>query len=83
MRRVPYSRRAAPIVQPYDFLDPYVDDLANVVDLDAVAAPASRLGVDPLGGAGVAYWGAIAERYGLDLTVVNPVDPTFGFMTLD
>ncbi len=68
----------------YDFLGEYVDALGSVVDLDAVRGAGVRIGADPLGGASVAYWGAIGERYGLDLTVVNPdVDPTFRFMTLD
>jgi phosphoglucomutase len=68
----------------YDFLNAYVADLANVLDLDVIRAAKISLGVDPLGGAGVHYWAPIAERYGLNLTVVNPVvDPTFGFMTLD
>ncbi len=68
----------------YDFLGEYVADLPGVVDLDAIRAAGVRIGADPLGGASVAYWGAIGEKYGLDLTVVNPdVDPQFGFMTLD
>jgi phosphoglucomutase len=68
----------------YDFLDGYVSDLPSVVDLDAVRAAGVRIGADPLGGASVAYWGEIGARYGLDLTVVNPlVDPTWRFMTLD
>jgi phosphoglucomutase len=68
----------------YDFLGAYVDDLPQVIDLDAIRAAGVRIGADPLGGAAVAYWGAIAERHRLDLTVVNPdVDPQFGFMTLD
>ncbi len=68
----------------YDFLDAYVGELGQVVDLDAVRAAGVRIGADPLGGASVAYWGEIGERYGLDLTVVNPeVDRTFRFMTLD
>jgi phosphoglucomutase len=68
----------------YDFLDAYVGSLEGVVDLAAIRAAGVRIGADPLGGASVAYWGAIGERYGLDLTVVNPdVDPTFRFMTLD
>ncbi len=74
----------APGVAPYDFLGTYVGDLASVVDLDAVRASGLHLGVDPLGGASVDYWGAIAERFGLDLTVTNErVDPTFRFMTVD
>ncbi|MBW0132963.1 phosphoglucomutase (alpha-D-glucose-1,6-bisphosphate-dependent) [Pseudonocardia abyssalis] len=68
----------------YDYLGAYVEDLPQVVDLDAIRAAGVRIGADPLGGASVAYWGAIAERHRLDLTVVNPdVDPQFGFMTLD
>ncbi|GIE97289.1 phosphoglucomutase (alpha-D-glucose-1,6-bisphosphate-dependent) [Paractinoplanes rishiriensis] len=85
VRRVPAERaRRSSAVSGYDFLDEYVSDLPAVLDLDAVREAGVRIGADPLGGASVAYWGAIAERYGLDLTVVNPhVDPTFGFMTLD
>jgi phosphoglucomutase len=68
----------------YDFLSVYVDDLANAVDTDAIRRAGVRIGADPLGGASVDYWGAIGERYGLDLTVVNEtVDPTWRFMTLD
>ena len=68
----------------YDFLLSYVDDLPSVVDLEAIRSAGVRIGADPLGGASVAYWAAIAERHGLDLTVVNPlVDPTWRFMTLD
>jgi phosphoglucomutase len=68
----------------YDFLGEYVAALAEVVDLEAVRAAGVRIGADPLGGASVGYWGEIADRYGLDLTVVNSqVDPTFRFMTLD
>src|SRR5258705_10068564 len=67
-----------------DFLEAYVGDLGSVVDLDAVASSTLRIGADPLGGASVDYWGAIAERDKLDLTVVNPlVDPTWRVMTLD
>jgi len=68
----------------HDFLDAYVSDLGKVLDMDAIRGASIRMGVDPLGGAGVHYWGPIAERYGLNLTVVNEVvDPTFRFMTLD
>lgn len=68
----------------HNFREAYVADLANVIDFEAVRAAGLKLGVDPLGGAGVHYWGAIAERYGLNLTVTNrEVDPTFRFMTLD
>ncbi len=83
VRRVPYSRaRTADTTQRYDFLGEYVAALPAVVDLDAIRNV--RIGADPLGGASVAYWAEIASRYGLDLTVVNPlVDPTFRFMTRD
>jgi phosphoglucomutase len=68
----------------YDYLNVYIDELAHVVDMDAIRGSKISLGVDPLGGAGVHYWGPIAERYGLNLTVVNQaVDPTFRFMTVD
>jgi phosphoglucomutase len=81
--RIPYQR-AAPELRSHDYLAAYVGDLPAVVDLDAVRGAGLRLGVDPLGGASVAYWGAIGERFGLDLTVVNDrVDPTFSFMTVD
>ncbi len=83
IRRVPFERARAQAGE-YDFRGAYVADLENVVDLAAIAASGLRLGVDPLGGAAVAYWGLIGERYGLDLTVTNEtVDPAFGFMTLD
>jgi phosphoglucomutase len=85
VKRMPYARaRAAATTGRYDFLDAYVAQLSTVLDLDAIRAAGVRIGADPLGGASVAYWGEIGERYGLDLTVVNPhVDPTFRFMTLD
>jgi phosphoglucomutase len=68
----------------YDFLGHYVDDLPSVIDLDAIRSAGVQIGADPLGGASVEYWAAIAERFSLDLTVVNPVvDPTWRFMTLD
>ena len=68
----------------HDYLVAYVDDLATVIDVDAIRDAGVRIGADPLGGAAVEYWGAIGERYGLDLTVVNPqVDPRWAFMTLD
>jgi phosphoglucomutase len=83
VRRVRYARARA-AAGAYDFLDRYVAGLPEVVDLDAVRAAGIRIGADPLGGASVAYWGEIADRFGLDLTVVNPVvDATFRFMTLD
>jgi phosphoglucomutase len=85
VRRVPYARAiVADTTGRFDFLDGYVSALERAVDLAAVKAAGIRIGADPLGGASVAYWGAIGERYGLDLTVVNPdVDATFRFMTLD
>jgi phosphoglucomutase len=85
VRRVPYARAlAAPTTERYDFMGRYVDDLPAVLDLDAVRSAGVRIGADPLGGASVAYWGRIAERHRLDLTVVNPLtDPTWRFMTLD
>lgn len=71
-------------VESYDFRGNYVDDLANIIDLEAIRKAGLHIGADPLGGASVHYWQLIAERYGLDLTVVNPrVDPQWGFMTLD
>ncbi|QWZ07060.1 phosphoglucomutase (alpha-D-glucose-1,6-bisphosphate-dependent) [Nocardioides panacis] len=83
VRRIPFARARA-AAAPYDFLGTYVDDLPNVVDLARVKQAGIRIGADPLGGASVAYWGEIADRHGLDLTVVNPlVDPTWRFMTLD
>ncbi|MBB2914481.1 phosphoglucomutase [Streptosporangium becharense] len=85
VRRIPYARAvAADTTGRYDFLGRYVDDLPSVLDLDAVREAGVRIGADPLGGASVAYWGEIAERHRLDLTVVNPLtDPTWRFMTLD
>jgi phosphoglucomutase len=83
VRRMPFARARA-AAQSYDFLGTYVDDLPTVLDLDAVREAGVRIGADPLGGASVDYWGAVAERHRLDLTVVNPlVDPTWRFMTLD
>ncbi|AVP69456.1 phosphoglucomutase (alpha-D-glucose-1,6-bisphosphate-dependent) [Prescottella equi] len=81
--RVPLARALAEAGR-YDYLSEYVDDLPGVLDLDAIRASGLRIGADPLGGASVDYWGAIAERHRLDLTVVNPlVDATWRFMTLD
>jgi phosphoglucomutase len=83
VRRVSWAR-AASAAGKFDFLDSYVAALGQVVDLAAIRAAGVRIGADPLGGASVAYWGEIGDRYGLDLTVVNPVvDATFRFMTLD
>ena len=71
-------------IHRHDYMDAYVKDLPNVIDMETIRRSEIRLGVDPLGGAGVHYWEPIAKRYGLDLTVVNKtIDPTFRFMTLD
>ncbi|MFJ7088074.1 phosphoglucomutase (alpha-D-glucose-1,6-bisphosphate-dependent) [Streptomyces griseus] len=85
VRRIPYARAlAADTTRRHDFLTAYVDDLPSVLDLDAVRDAGLHIGADPLGGASVAYWGRIAERHRIDLTVVNPLaDPTWRFMTLD
>ncbi len=83
VKRVPIAR-ALQHMQRHDYLDAYVSDLPNVVDIHAIRAEGIRIGADPLGGASVDYWAAIAERHNLDLTVVNPlVDATWRFMTLD
>ncbi len=83
VRRTSYER-ARTATGSYDFLGTYVDDLPSVLDMAKIKAAGVRVGADPLGGASVHYWGEIADRHGLDLTVVNPlVDPTWRFMTLD
>jgi phosphoglucomutase len=84
-RRVPYERALrASTTHAHDFVRPYVEDLGSVVDLDAIRVAGVRIGVDPLGGASVAYWEPIRERWGIDITVVNPtIDPRFAFMTCD
>jgi phosphoglucomutase len=83
--RIDYARaRRAATTHAHDYVESYVNDLKSVIDMDVIRGSKVRLGVDPLGGAGVHYWGRIAERYKLDLRVVNDeVDPTFRFMTLD
>ncbi len=85
VRRLPYDQAlAAATTRQEDFVMPYVADLGQVIDMEAIARSGLKIGVDPLGGAAVAYWQPIAEQYGLNLEVVNPrVDPAFGFMTLD
>jgi phosphoglucomutase len=85
VKRMPLAAaRKAATTHEHDFLGEYVADLANVIDFDVIRNSKLRMGVDPLGGAGVHYWPAIAERYGLDLTVVNDaVDATFRFLTVD
>jgi phosphoglucomutase len=83
--RIPYARaRKSACIHSYDYITPYVADLANVVDMDAIRAAGVRIGIDPLGGAAVQYWQPVIERYKIAATVVNDtVDPTFGFMTVD
>jgi phosphoglucomutase len=85
VRRIPFAQAlGASTTHRYDYLHSYVGDLDSVIDMAAVRAAKIKLGVDPLGGAGFHYWPLIAERYGLDLTVVNEsIDPTFRFMTVD
>jgi phosphoglucomutase len=83
--RVPYERALhAATTHRYDYIDAYVGDLEAVLDMAAIRGARLRLGVHPLGGAGVAYWGPLSERYGIDITVISDgVDPTFRFMTVD
>nr|WP_306847928.1 phosphoglucomutase (alpha-D-glucose-1,6-bisphosphate-dependent) [Luteibacter jiangsuensis] len=85
VKRLPFAQaRKAGTTHEFDFLQRYVGDLDDVLDLEIIRAKGVRMGVDPLGGAGVHYWSAIGERYGLNLTVVSEtVDPTFSFMSLD
>ena len=85
VQRVSYEKALrASTTHRHDFLNAYVSDLGNVIDMDVIRSADIRMGVDPLGGAGVHYWGPVAERYGLNLTVVNDaIDPTFRFMTVD
>ena len=85
VRRQPYAKaRKAPNVHEYDFIGPYVEDLNNIIDMDCIKSSGLRLGADALGGAGLAYWQPIADRYGLNIEVLNAhPDPTFGFMTVD
>jgi phosphoglucomutase len=85
VKRIPFEKALhAATTHRHNYLEAYTSDLGSVIDMDAIRAAKISLGVDPLGGAGVHYWGRIAERYGLNLTVVNEaVDPTFRFMTVD
>jgi phosphoglucomutase len=85
VKRAPFEKALrADTTHRHDYLNAYVNDLGNVIDMEAIHDSKISLGVDPLGGAGVHYWGPIAERYGLNLTVVNDaIDPTFRFMTVD
>jgi len=85
VRRIPFLRALnADTVHEHDYVSVYVDDLSNVVDMQAIASAGLKLGADPMGGSGIAYWDPIADRYGLSIEVVNrQVDPTFSFMTVD
>lgn len=85
VKRIPFAKALKrESVQPFDFLHPYTDELNQVIDMDVIRESGLKIGADPMGGAGVAYWEPIAEKYGLQLEVVNPkVDHTFSFMTLD
>src|ERR1700732_142640 len=85
VKRIPYERaRKSACVHRYDYIGPYVADLAEVVDMEAIRTSGVKIGIDPLGGAGVRYWQPIIERYGLAATIVSDaVDPTFRFMTVD
>jgi phosphoglucomutase len=85
IKRIPYDRaRRAACIRAHDYINPYVADLAHVVDMEAIRAAGVRIGIDPLGGAAVQYWQPIIERYHIAATVVNDaIDPTFRFMTVD
>lgn len=85
VKQIPFARALkAATTHHHDFITPYVNDLGSVVDMAAIAAAGLKIGVDPLGGSGVAYWAPMAQRYGLNLELVNPrIDPTFSFMTVD
>ncbi|HML59438.1 MAG TPA: phosphoglucomutase, partial [Solidesulfovibrio sp.] len=85
VRRMPYaSALRADCVEEYDYVAPYVADLGNMVDMAAIRDAGIRIGVDPLGGSGIAFWEPMAERYGLNLSLISDVvDPTFSFMTVD
>jgi phosphoglucomutase len=85
VKRVSYDQaRRASTTHLHDYLGTYIGDLAQVIDMDVIRSAKLKLGIDPLGGSGVAYWQPLAERYGLDIEIVNPaVDPTFRFMPLD
>jgi len=85
VKRMPLEKAIkAGTTHPVDYVQPYVEDLKNVVNLEAIASSGLKIGADPMGGSGVGYWGPIAETYRLNIEVVNPrIDPAFGFMTLD
>lgn len=85
VRRMPFAQaRRTECTHKHDFIETYLNDVGQVIDFEVIRGAGIRMGVDPLGGAGVHYWASIAERYGIELTVVSEaVDPTFGFMTVD
>lgn len=85
VKRIPYERAVkAACVEQYDYITPYISDLAHVVNMERIAAAGVKIGVDPMGGSGIAYWEPMAEMYGLDLTLTNTcVDPSFAFMSVD
>jgi len=85
VKRIPYSRAIqGTMIREVDFINPYVEDLQDIIDLEIIRTAGLRIGVDPLGGASVAYWEPIAQKYGLKIDLVNPVvDPTFSFMSVD
>ena len=85
VRRIPFEKAlAADTTREYDFITPYVDDLENVINMEAIRSAGLRIGVDPMGGAGIAFWEPISAKYGLDFEIVNPsVDPAFMFMCVD
>lgn len=85
VKRMPFARAmASSTTHLFDYIQPYVDDLQQVVDMEAIRSSGIRIGVDPMGGAAIGFWEPIADRYGLKLEVVNPaIDPTFSFMTVD
>lgn len=85
VKRIPFARAMrGDNVSSYDYITPYLTDLKNVVDMDAIAGAGLKIGVDPMGGSGIAYWEPMAEMYGLDMEIVNKrVDQTFSFMTID
>jgi phosphoglucomutase len=85
VRRIPYERaRTSPNIHRHDYIGPYVDDLANVVDMEAIRSSGVKIGIDPLGGASVHFWQPIIDRYGIAATIVSDaIDPTFRFMTVD
>ncbi len=85
VKRMPYvSAVKSPAIHEYDFIVPYAQDLAHVIDMDSIRSAGIKIGVDPMGGSSIDYWEPLKEQYGLDLTVTNPhIDPTFRFMTVD